>query len=245
MVDFILDDVKDAKRRFGMDSEHARRLDGMIESWSETERSVRLAAGPPVADAGAPSAPSAACKVAARPTGRGNNKYSLDDLSPVHDQMIAMIKLAFELDLTRVAAFTLSGGSSGQTWPSRGIHKAHHTLEHSGDVESLVRIDTYYAEKFARLLAALKSIDDGGGRNALYNSSVFLGMECWSNSSSGHYLTNIPFILAGRGGGRFETGRIVNAAGRSNNDIHISCLQAAGVRTETFGLASLCRGPIV
>ena len=29
--------------------------------------------------------------------------------------MIAMIKLAFELDLTRVAAFTLSGGSSGQS----------------------------------------------------------------------------------------------------------------------------------
>jgi hypothetical protein len=159
--------------------------------------------------------------------------------------MIQLIKLAFETDLTRVVAFTLSGGSSGQTWPSRGVHKAHHTLEHSGDVDSLVKIDTYYSEKFAGLLTALKSIDDGGGKSALYNSSVLLGMECWSNSSSGHYLTNIPFIFAGQGGGRFETGRIVNASGRNNNDIHVSCLQAAGVKTESFGLAGLSKGPII
>ena len=159
--------------------------------------------------------------------------------------MISLIKLAFATDLTRVVAFTLSGGSSGQTWPSRGIHKAHHTLEHGGDVDGLVKIDTYYAEKFAALLTALKSVDDGGGRTALANSAVFLGMECWSNSSSGHYLTNIPFILAGQAGGRFETGRIVNAAGRNNNDIHIACQNAAGIKDKTFGLASLCQGPIL
>ncbi|MEZ5854593.1 MAG: DUF1552 domain-containing protein [Hyphomicrobiaceae bacterium] len=181
----------------------------------------------------------------ARPQGNGANKKNLDELSPVHDQMIAMIKLAFELDLTRVVAFTLSGGSSGQTWPSHGVHRAHHSLEHSGDVNALVKIDTYYAEKFARLLTALKTVDDGRGKTALNNCSVFLGMECWSNSSSGHYLTNVPFILAGQGGDRFETGRIVQANGRNNNDIHISCLRAAGIDTNTFGLASLCQGPIV
>ncbi|MEZ5817146.1 MAG: DUF1552 domain-containing protein [Hyphomicrobiaceae bacterium] len=243
VVDFILADIKDAKRRFGMDSEHARKLDGMLESWSQSERSVRKAA----VAAGPTSAASAArsCPTLARPNGNGANLYNLDRLSPVHDQMIAMIKLAFELDLTRVAAFTLSGGASGQTWPSRGIHRAHHTLEHNGDVANLVKIDTYYSEKFARLLTALKSIDDGGGKSALYNSSVLLGMECWSNSSSGHYLTNIPFVFAGQGGGRFETGRIVNASGRNNNDIHVSCLQAAGLRTNSFGLASLNKGPII
>ncbi|MGE0699694.1 MAG: DUF1552 domain-containing protein [Hyphomicrobiaceae bacterium] len=244
MVDLILADIKDAKRRFGMDTEHARKLDGMLESWSQSERAVRVAA---VAPAGKEAAGGGtrACAMVARPSGNGANKHDLDVLSPVHDQMIAMIKLAFEMDLTRVVAFTLSGGSSGQTWPSRGVRKAHHTLEHSGDVDSLVKIDTYYAEKFSGLLAALKSIDDGGGKTALYNSSVLLGMECWSNSSSGHYLTNIPFVFAGQGGGRFETGRIVNATGRNNNDIHVSCLQAAGVKTSTFGLASLNKGPII
>ena len=126
-----------------------------------------------------------------------------------------------------------------------GLHTAHHTLEHNGDVAGLVKIDTYYAEKFANLLTALKSVDDGGGKSALHNSSVLLGMECWSNSSSGHYLTNIPFVFAGQGGGRFETGKIIDARGRNNNDLHVSCLNAAGVKTNSFGLESLCKGPII
>ena len=42
------------------------------------------------------------------------------------------------------------------------------------------------------LLTALKSIDDGNGQTALYNSSVILGMECWSDSSNGHYLRRHP-----------------------------------------------------
>jgi hypothetical protein len=241
VLDFMIADVKDAKRRFGMDTEHAHKLDGLLESWSESEKSARkIAAGQEPA-----SVKSKACPSLVRPTANGANKHNLDQLSPVHDQMISMIKFAFELDLTRVVAFTLSGGSSGQTWPSRGVHAAHHTLEHNGDVASLVKLDTYYSEKFAGLLTALKSVDDGGGKSALYNSSVLLGMECWSNSSSGHYLTNIPFVFAGQGGGRFQTGRIVNAGGRNNNDLHISCLNAAGVQTNSFGLASLCKGPII
>jgi hypothetical protein len=104
---------------------------------------------------------------------------------------------------------------------------------------------TYFSSKFALLLSSLKQIDDGGGRTALYNSSVMLGMECWSNSSSGHYLTNIPFIFAGQGAGAFTTGRIVDAAGRSNNDLLISIQNASGIASNTFGLASLCKGPII
>jgi len=245
VVDFLVDDIKDTKRRYGMDTEHARKLDGMLDAWSESEKAARRQSAVAKAPRATPANAATACPAMARPNGNGANKQSLDVLSPVHDQMIDLIRFAFELDLTRVVAFTLSGGSSGQTWPSRGVHQAHHQLEHSGNVDGLVKIDTYYAEKFAKLLAALKSVDDGGGRSALYNSSVFLGMECWSNSSSGHYLTNIPFVFAGQGGGRFQTGRIVNASGRNNNDVHVSCLNAAGIETKTFGLASLCQGPII
>ena len=228
--------------RQGLGATEKQQYEALIEDWHQTEKQVREARQ--TAKAEAQTSPRQ-CSQGPRPTGNGANKKNLDLLSPVHDQMINMIKLAFQLDLTRVVAMTLSGGSSGQTWPSRGVHRAHHTLEHSGDVKSLVKIDTYYAEKFASLLASLKSVDDGGGRTALHNSSVLLGMECWSNSSSGHYLTNVPFVFAGQGGGRFETGRIINAHGRNNNDIHISCLNAAGVKTSTFGLASLCQGAII
>jgi hypothetical protein len=155
------------------------------------------------------------------------------------------IKLAFEWDLTRVVAFTLSGASSGQRWPSKGINQAHHTLEHSNNVPGLFTMGTYYAEKFAALLTALKGVDDGQGKTALYNSSVVLGMECWSNSSSGHFLTNIPFMLAGQGGGKFQTGRIVDAARRNNNDLLVAVQNASGIQSDVFGLPSLCKGAIV
>jgi Protein of unknown function (DUF1552) len=243
LLDFRLQDIADAKRVLGMDSEHARKLDGLVDGWREVERSVQAELS--ALETGNGPAPSRACPSDARPTGKGQNQLNCDQLSPVHDQMIGLIKLAFEWDLTRVVAFTLSGASSGQRWPSQGVNQAHHTLEHSNDVAGQNIMGRYYAEKFAKLLAALKSVDDGNAQTALYNSAILLGMECWSDSANGHYLRDIPFILAGQGAGAFQTGRIVDAAGRNNNDLLVSIQNAAGIASNTFGLASLCKGPIV
>jgi hypothetical protein len=243
LLDFRLQDISDAKRRLGMDSEHARKLDGLVAGWREVETTVQAELG--AGASGVQPTAAAACPAGAKPTGKGAGKQSCDDLSPVHDQMISLIKLAFEWDLTRVVAYTLSGASSGQRWPSQGVNQAHHTLEHSNNVKGLNIMGRFYAEKFAALLTALKSIDDGQGQTALYNSSVVLGMECWSDSSSGHYLRDIPFMLAGQGAGKFKTGRIIDAAGRNNNDLLISVQNASGITSNVFGLESLCKGPIV
>lgn len=242
LLDFRIEDIADAKRLLGMDSEHAHKLDGLLEGWREVE-SVVKAERDGLSSGG--SGGSKACPTGTRPNGNGANQLNCDVLSPVHDHMISLIQLAFAWDLTRVVAFTLSGASSGQRWPSQGVNQAHHTLEHSNNVAGLNTMGRYYAEKFAKLLTALKAVDDGDGHTALYNSSVLLGMECWSDSASGHYLRDIPFILAGQGAGAFETGRIVDAAGRSNNDLLISIQNASGIPSNVFGLESLCRGPIV
>lgn len=244
LIDFRLQDIAAAKRTLGMDSEHARKLDGLVAGWREVETTLDAEINA-AANGGAPPAAAGACPTLARPTGNGQNKLNCDDLSAVHDQMISLIKLAFEWDLTRVVAFTLSGASSGQRWPSQGVSQAHHSLEHSNNVKGRDIMGRYYSEKFAKLLTALKSIDDGQGQTALFNSSVVLGMECWSNSSNGHYLKDIPFILAGQGAGKFQTGRIVEANGRNNNDLLISVQNASGIQSNTFGMASLCKGPIV
>ena len=243
MLDFRVQDIADAKRTLGMDSEHAAKFDGLLDGWREIEKTTtaELAA----LDSGSSPGTAGACPSSARPSGDGQNKNNLDELSSVHDQMIDLITLAFQWDLTRVVAFTLSGASSGQRWPAKGVQKAHHTLEHSNDVPGQNTMGTYYASKFSRLLTQLQAVDDGGGQTALHNSSIILGMECWSDSSSGHYLTDIPFVLAGQGGGAFQTGRIVDAAGRSNNDLLVSVQKASGIQSEVFGLASLCKGAIV
>jgi hypothetical protein len=110
-------------------------------------------------------------------------------------------------------------------------------------VQGLNTMGRYFSGKFARLLDSLKNVDDGNGETALHNSSVILGMECWSDG--GHYLRDIPFIFAGQGGGQFQTGRIVDAGGRNNNDLLVSVQNAAGIESDVYGLQSLCQGPII
>lgn len=240
VLDLRLADLNDAKRTLGMDAEHTRKVDGLLEGWRQVEASLNAETA--AAEAGGGTG-TQSCPTVSKPDGRGDRSTDCDELSPVHDQMIDLIQLAFAWDLTRVVAFTLSGASSGHTWSSQGIHRAHHSLEHAGDVQGLNTMGTYFSGKFARLLDALEQVDDGNGETALRNSAVLLGMECWSDG--GHYLRNIPFILAGQAGGRIETGRIVDAKGRSNNDIYVSIQNAADLNSDTFGASDLCEGPIV
>jgi hypothetical protein len=95
LLDFRLQDVADAKRTLGMDSEHARKLDGLLEGWRETERALTAEQGA-AASGGTTAASSLACPSGAKPIGSGRNELNCDDLGAVHDQMIGLIKLAFE-----------------------------------------------------------------------------------------------------------------------------------------------------
>jgi hypothetical protein len=244
LIDFRLADIADAKRALGMDSVHAQKLDGLVDGWREVEKTT-TAQLDALGGVGGAAGATRACPTTTRPTGNAQNKNNCDQLAPIADQMISLVKLAFEWDLTRVVTMTMSGASSGHRWPSQGVDKAHHTLEHSNDVAGQNIMGGYFSSKFALLLSALQGIDDGGGKTALYNSSVMLGMECWSDSSSGHYLRNIPFMFAGQGAGAFTTGRVVNAAGRNNNDLLVSIQNASGLASSAFGLTSLCKGPII
>jgi hypothetical protein len=242
VLDLRLDDIEDARRALGMDPEHSLKLDGLLEGWRQVERGLEAEVSA-AENGGSPGTVVACPTDSTRPSGRGEGEADCDDLSPIHDQMIDMIQLAFAWDLTRVVAFTLSGASSGHRWPSQGVNQAHHSLEHGGDVQGLNTMGRYFSGKFARLLDSLKNVDDGNGETALHNSSVILGMECWSDG--GHYLRDIPFIFAGQGGGQFQTGRIVDAGGRNNNDLLVSVQNAAGIESDVYGLQSLCQGPII
>jgi len=74
-------------------------------------------------------------------------------------------------------------------------------------VENLLKIDGYYAQKFANLVRMLDSIDEDGG-TVLDNTVAF-----WiSDASDGcaHNLNNSPIIQAGSCGGYFKTGKIIH-----------------------------------
>ncbi len=74
-------------------------------------------------------------------------------------------------------------------------------------IDNLVKIDRYYAQKFANLVKMLDSINEGDG-TVLDNT-----IAVWMNEDSdgcAHNLNNSPIIQAGSGGGYFKTGKVVN-----------------------------------
>ncbi len=83
-----------------------------------------------------------------------------------------------------------------------------------------------------------QGLDDPGTAPSTAPSAT--GMECCRRRLNGHYLRNILFTFAGQSAGAFETGRVISASGRSNNDLLVSIRYASGIEADVFGLASLC-----
>jgi hypothetical protein len=74
-------------------------------------------------------------------------------------------------------------------------------------VADLIKVDTYYTQKFANLLKMMTSIPDGSG--TLLDNSAAVWMSEMSDGNA-HNLNNLPIIHAGSAGGYFKTGWAVN-----------------------------------
>jgi Protein of unknown function (DUF1552) len=251
LLDFQLEKIRDAKRKLGLDTEHSQKLDALLANLEETEKQTRTELQS-IQNGGLPGGGSSkACPTLAKPgklTDSQLGQLNLDQIKSRYDTMTQLVKLSFEWDLTRVVSYMFTTGSNEMTFPSTGAADRHHVYAHAHDTKNLDRMDRFHAEKFRDLLTAIKSIDDNG-TSGLYNSTVLMGMDTWNGPIGGrivdHSKSNMPFILAGQGGGRLQTGRIVDAAGRAHNDLLISALQASGIQTETFGKAQYCKGALI
>jgi hypothetical protein len=74
-------------------------------------------------------------------------------------------------------------------------------------LENLLKLDAYYAQKFANLVKMLDSIPEGDG--TVLDNTVAVWITDFSDGCA-HNLNNAPIIQAGSGGGYFRTGRLVN-----------------------------------
>jgi hypothetical protein len=74
-------------------------------------------------------------------------------------------------------------------------------------VSNLIKIDTYYAQKFANLVKYLDSMKEDAG--TVLDNTVAVWMNEMSDGNA-HNLNNAPIIQAGSGGGYFKTGKVIN-----------------------------------
>jgi hypothetical protein len=170
-----------------------------------------------------------------------------------NDNFPAVLKLQTDLtvralacNLTQVATIQWSRSVSGTRHTWAGVSEGHHDLSHEGDsnadaIEKITKINVWFAEQFAYLLAQLKSVREGDG-TLLDNTLVLWGNELGRGNS--HSRTRVPFVLAGRAGGALEAGRFLRYDDDSHSNLLVSVCQLMGVQAETFGNPEYCQGPL-
>lgn len=145
---------------------------------------------------------------------------------------------AFRCDLTRVITFMMANGGGNRSFPWLGIAEAHHPLSHHQNdpakLAALEAIDTWEMAHFADLLAKLRAIEEPGG-SVLDSSLVFFSSEIEDGDAHRH--TNLPVLLAGRGGGAVTPGRHLRFETEEPiANLFLACIHAFGIERASFGI---------
>ncbi len=151
--------------------------------------------------------------------------------------MMDLTALAFQGDATRIVVFMLAHEGSNRAFPEIGIPEAHHQISHhQGNAEKLAkiaRIDRFYVERLKDFIERLKSVPDGEG--TLLDQSMVLHGSGISEGNK-HLHSNLPIVLAGRGGGTLSPGRHVRFADPTPlSNLFLALLERLGVRADRFG----------
>lgn len=156
--------------------------------------------------------------------------------------MTDMLVMALACDLTAVGTLQWSDCEAKHTFPWLDLPETHAFYQNDGGYhpEECATIVTWYTQQLAYLLTSMQSIDMGG-HSLLDETVVFYGSHLQNVAT--HSKTNMPFILAGGGGG-LRTGRFLTYGGRSHNDLLVSILNLFGDTRTTFGDAQYCEGAL-
>lgn len=165
-------------------------------------------------------------------------------LAPMLDLNIDLAVAALACDQTRVITLQNSSGANNIRFPHLNSNRDDHQLSHAGAAAAMARNEwarrqTWYAQKFKRLLDGLEAIPEGEG-TLLDNCLVLWCSELAQGSTHSH--NNMPFVIAGSCGGALRTGRWLQFGGRNHNDLLLSIAQAFDHPVATFGNPAYCTG---
>jgi hypothetical protein len=231
----VLEDTQTLKMSSG--AEARARLGVLTDTLADIER--RLTKPP-----GTTTVPAQGTSVACGGPGPVAMAIKNDTMPAVGQAQMDIAVAALACERTRFVSLQWTHEVHNQTFPWLGLSAAfsggHHTMSHSQNFGGLTKINTWYAEQLAYLVAKLKAIPDGGG--SLFDSTIVM----WGNGlgmGQTHYQTRLPVLLAG-GGGAFRTGRMLKfVGGRPVADLLTSLLQAFGIN-EVIGDPATGAGPL-
>lgn len=151
--------------------------------------------------------------------------------------MYDVMTLAFQTDTTRISTFMLANAGSNRSYPMVGVNGGHHGLSHHKNdkkvMDDIAKIDTYLVTQFAYFLDKLKSVKEGEG-TLLDNSLILYGSAIADANRHSHH--DLPIVVAGRGGGQFEQGKLREYANETPlNNLFVSMCHMAGAKVDSLG----------
>ncbi len=159
-------------------------------------------------------------------------KGIVQDLPSLFD----LIALALQTNSTRVA--TLEVASQGFNTGAIGVKGGYHSLSHHGkkpeSIKSLLKIERYQTEQFARFLDKLKALSADDEEGSLFENTMVLFGSGMGNGNA-HTNTNLPLILAGAGFRLGEHKAYPTKRREPLCNLFLSMLQRFGVETDSFG----------
>jgi hypothetical protein len=114
-----------------------------------------------------------------------------------------------------------------------GHHQISHHQNDATNLAQLSTINAWEVEQFAHLLERLDAIQEPGG-SLLDSTLAFFSSEIEDGDAHRH--TNMPILLAGRGGGAVQPGQHLRfSGGPSVANLFLTILRAFGIQDATFG----------
>jgi hypothetical protein len=175
--------------------------------------------------------------------------YSNDAFPAVGALQMDLLAMALACDITRVASLQWSRSVSNMRFSWLGITESHHDLSHRPDEEpaagdKLTRINNWYAQQLAGLIARLKAIPDADGTRVFDNTLILWCNELAKGNTHGR--DGAKYVLAGGAAGALRTGRFLDYEGQGlpHNNLLVSLLNLMGVPDQTFGKREWCTGPL-
>jgi hypothetical protein len=160
----------------------------------------------------------------------------------VADLQVDITTLALKCDLTRVVSLMFGNHQSDFTVPEAGVDTNYHQSIHGRPAEDYIAYRAYFTGKLRYLIQSLANTEDMDGGSLLDNTIVLQVSDMGDGRSHGG--DNVPYMLAGGGGGVLTTGRSLALGGVSHNTILDTVAQAAGIDVSAAGYEPYGDGPI-
>ncbi|HUS10069.1 MAG TPA: DUF1552 domain-containing protein, partial [Pyrinomonadaceae bacterium] len=220
VLDFISDDAKSLQRELGRNDQ--QKLDEYLTGVREIERRIERAE-----------------RFRELPDPKSDTPSGIPTSYEEHIRLMGdMLVLAFKTDSTRVGTFLLAHDGSNRSFKEVGVTDGHHNLSHHQGkaeiLEKIAKIDKFYATQLAYFLKRMRETKDRDGKSLLDNSMVVYCSGLGDGNAHSH--VNLPFILAGKGGGAFHPGRHFEPSNNTPmNNLYVTMLQNMGVKVSEFG----------